>query len=544
MGTYLNLGNTGFEMIRNSLYVDKSELISFINSTINTAYKLTCVSRPRRFGKSFAAKMLCAYYDKSCDSRKLFQDLKIAGDKHFETHLNQYDVLYLDFTWFISNVREIRTVVSSMQQKVIAELRKLYPNAGQEDTLPETLEKIHSLTGSRFIIIIDEWDALFREAKEDIVLHEEYIRLLRGLFKSSQTDRMIAAAYMTGILPIKKYGTQSALTDFREYTMISPKKLAAYTGFTESEVKMLCQEHHIDFQQVKKWYDGYSFRQLSSIYNPNSVIETIRNEEYGTYWTQTETYESLKIYIDMNEDGLKETIIQMLGGAKCPLDIGTFQNDMTSIKSKDDVLTLLIHLGYLAYDPENKSVYIPNEEIRQEFIRAVKSGKHREIARMIMTSDQLLEDTLCMNSEAVASAVEAVHSAGTAPLFYNNEQALRSVIRFAYISSVDEFWEIQELPSGTGYADLVYLPKKGSSRPAMLIELKWNQDIDTAIRQIKNRNYPQVLESWGGEILLVCISYDLKTKHHTCKIEKYQKDERGNLHAIHHKAIRRTVPDH
>ena len=523
MGTYLNLGNTGFEMIRNSLYVDKSELISFINSTINTAYKLTCVSRPRRFGKSFAAKMLCAYYDKSCDSRKLFQDLKIAGDKHFETHLNQYDVLYLDITWFISNVREIRTVVSSMQQKVIAELRKLYPNAGQEDTLPETLEKIHSLTGSRFIIIIDEWDALFREAKEDIVLHEEYIRLLRGLFKSSQTDRMIAAAYMTGILPIKKYGTQSALTDFREYTMISPKKLAAYTGFTESEVKMLCQEHHIDFQQVKKWYDGYSFRQLSSIYNPNSVIEAIRNEEYGTYWTQTETYESLKIYIDMNEDGLKETIIQMLGGAKCPLDIGTFQNDMTSIKSKDDVLTLLIHLGYLAYDPENKSVYIPNEEIRQEFIRAVKSGKHREIARMIMTSDQLLEDTLCMNSEAVASAVEAVHSAGTAPLFYNNEQALRSVVVMAYLSCVDHYIRLEELASGKGYLDLLFLPAKTSTKPALLIELKWDKSAEEAIMQIADKEYVKLTQRfhYNGELLLVGINYSTKTKKHTCRIERY-----------------------
>jgi hypothetical protein len=311
------------------------------------------------------------------------------------------------------------------------------------------------------------------------------------------------------------------MTDFKEYTMLQPKKLAKYVGFTEQEVRKLCEAKHMDFDAVKRWYDGYSFHRVKSVYSPNSVMEAIENEEIANYWTRTETYDSLKVYIDMDFDGLKETVVQMLGGAHCSIDTGTFQNDMTSIQSKDDVLTLLIHLGYLAYDAEREEVYIPNEEVRREFIRAVKMGKHKEVSELVQNSDRLLAATLRMDGEAVAEAIEVAHSAGTAPLFYNDEQALRSVIRFAYLSCVDEFLRIEELPSGIGYADVVYLPKQGSAMPIMVVELKVNKSAEGAIAQIKNRNYPQVLEGFGSEILLVGVNYDEKSKKHTCMIEKY-----------------------
>ena len=278
-------------------------------------------------------------------SRKLFQNLKISEDPSFEKYLNRYNVIYLDITWFISNVPNIRDTVSYLQKKVIHELHNLYPHIQENDeTLPMILSEISVSTGEKFFIIIDEWDALFREAKENILLQEEYIQLLRGLFKSSLTDTMIEAAYMTGILPIKKYGTQSALTDFREYTMIQPKKLAEYVGFTESEVQYLCQKYHMDFNDMKKWYDGYSFRSIPSVYSPNSVMESIKNEEFATYWTQTETYESLRMYINADFDGLKEDIISMLAGNRCRITTRKFQNDMINIGSKDDIMTLLVHL--------------------------------------------------------------------------------------------------------------------------------------------------------------------------------------------------------
>lgn len=378
MGNYINLGNAGFQSVRKGLYIDKSGLISIVNKNLGTGDKLFCVSRPRRFGKSYAAKMLCAYYDRSCDSRDLFRGLEIEEDSTFAEHLNRYDVIYLDITWFISMAEDLNDVVSDIQSKVIRELRETFPQAEYADTLPETLAAICGVTGRKFIVIIDEWDALFREAKDNTSLQKEYLQLLRGLFKSGLTDKMIEAAYMTGILPIKKYGTQSALTDFTEYTMVSPGMMAPYMGFTEEEVKDLCRTYHMDFEEAKRWYDGYVFYKIKSVYSPNSVTRAIKNEEFGSYWTQSETYVSLKIYIDMDEDGLKETIVQMLGGARCQIDVSTFQNDMTTIASKDDVLTLLVHLGYLAYDAVNREVFIPNEEVRQEFLRAVKAGKHRQ----------------------------------------------------------------------------------------------------------------------------------------------------------------------
>ena len=530
MGNYLNIGNAGFVSARKGTYVDKTGMISFINRTLGTADKLTCVSRPRRFGKSFAAKMLCAYYDKSCDSRELFDGLEISGDASFEKYLNKYNVIYLDITEFTSDAfvkREMPNVVINLERKVIDELGAAYPDVARQDSLPNMLYDISEATGHKFIFIIDEWDALFRENRTDEFLQESYIRLLRGLFKNSgKTDRMIEAAYMTGILPIKKYGTQSAMTDFREYTMLAPRRLAEYVGFTEPEVRELCERFGMEFEEVRKWYDGYSFHRAKSIYNPNSVMEAVKNGELANYWTQSETYESLKIYIELDEDGLKEALVQMLGGARVKIDTISFQNDMTTIRCRDDVLTLLVHLGYLAYDSDEKTVRIPNEEIREEFVRAVAAGRHTEIAKLIRSSDQLLEATLNRDEEAVAAAIEEAHKAGTAPTFYNNEQALRSVIRAAYISCVDEYLKIDELPSGHGYADVVFFPKKNSSKPLLLVELKWNKTGEGAIRQIKNNDYPQALKGYGGDMLLVGINYDAKSKKHSCRIEAFLQDNR------------------
>lgn len=524
MGKYLNIGNAGFEAVRKGIYVDKTEMISYINGILGTTDKMMCVSRPRRFGKSFAAKMLCAYYDKSCDSRELFEGLDISKDATFKTYLNKYLVIYLDITLFTSRTSDINTVVRDINNEVTAEVTSVFKDIEAGKDLAETLLHVTEKTGEKFVMIIDEWDAIFREAKENTKLQKEYVTFLRSLFKSSWTDIVFEAAYITGILPIKKYGTQSAMTDFREYSMLAPKKLAEYVGFTESEVRSLCSKYDMDFEKMKKWYDGYSFNKVKSIYNPNSVMEAIKSEEFGNYWTQTETYTSLQFYIDMNEDGLKEAITQMLGDARIKIDVGTFQNDMTTMKSRDDVLTLLIHLGYLAYDANEKAVYIPNEEIREEFVRAVATGKHTELAKLIRNSDYLLEATLNRDEEAVAAAIEEAHRAGTAPTFYNNEQALRSVVRFAYISCVDEFLKIEELPSGHGYADVVFFPKKATTMPMLLVELKWNKTDEGAISQIKRNDYPQAIKDYGGEILLIGINYDAKSKKHTCVIEDYKKD--------------------
>lgn len=523
MGIYVNPGNASFrEALNSMIYVDKSRLLSYTNRVMKTKQKHICVSRPRRFGKSMAADMLVAYYSKGCDSRELFAGLAVEKEESFNLHLNQHHVIRLDMQQFLFQKTHLDIFIDKMQEAVIGELREAYGDCFQVDEygLPGVLRQLYARKGITFIFVIDEWDCVFRVARERKDIQKIYLDYLRGLFKEAQ---YVELAYMTGILPIKKYGTQSAMTDFREYSMISPKRLAEYVGFTEAEVNDLCRNYGMDFDELKRWYDGYSFSRIKSIYNPNSVMESIKNEELGNYWTQTETYTSLQVYIDLNEDGLKEAIVQMLGGARIPVDVGTFQNDMVSIRKKDDILTLLVHLGYLAYNSAEKSVSIPNEEIRQEFVRAVSTSRHKEVANLIRNSDMLLEHTLSMEEEKVAAAIQEAHRAGTAPLFYNNEQALRSVIRFAYISCIDEFLRIEELASGRGYADVVYFPKRGSAMPVLLIELKWNKTEDGAISQIKTNHYPEALQDYGREILLVGINYDVKSQKHTCKIERLGK---------------------
>ncbi len=522
MGRYLNLGNAGFQSIRKGLYVDKSGLIAFVNKTLGTKDKLTCVSRPRRFGKSFATQMLCAYYDKSCDSRDLFLDLDIAEQPDFESYLNQYPVIYLDITWFISTAKNLRDAVNYLQKEIITELLQAFPNVKTDQfSLPVALSDISDKTGQKFVIIIDEWDALFREAKEEHDLQEEYVQLLRGLFKSSQTDKMIEAAYMTGILPIKKYGTQSALTDFREYTMINPKKLAKYVGFTETEVRDLCQEHNMDFDEMKSWYDGYHFQKQNSIYSPNSVVEAIRNEEFSTYWTESETYESLRSYININMDGLKDMIIAMLGGEQCKISTRRFQNDMTSMKSADDVMTLLVHLGYLAFDSAKSEVYIPNREVADEFKNAVEGGNWGVIAETLSASEELLKATLAGDNELVAQRLDKVHEANTSILEYNNENALSCVITIAYFSAQREYDLVREMPAGKGFADILFLPKRTTDSLPLIVELKWDETAEGAIAQVKERNYPDALKNVHDTVLLVGINYNRKTKRHQCLIEKY-----------------------
>lgn len=347
--------------------------------------------------------------------RELFDGLEISKDSSFEKFLNKYNVIYLDITLFISRASHMRDVVRSINQEVLAEVEHMFDGIQKGTDLAETLLYATEITGGKFIMIIDEWDALFREAKDDVKLQKEYIAFLRGLFKSVWTDMIFDAVYITGILPIKKYGTQSAMTDFKEYTMTQPEPLETYIGFTEEEIRDLCADSEFAFETIQKWYDGYIIGNETHIYSPQSVTEAIRRKRIGNYWTQSETYESLKLYIELNEDGLKEAVVQMLGGGRIKIDVSTFQNDLTTIKSRDDVLTLLVHLGYLAYDIDNKAVYIPNEEVREEFIRALTTGKYMEIARLIRDSEHLLEMTLNMDEDAVALAIEKAHKAGTAP---------------------------------------------------------------------------------------------------------------------------------
>lgn len=525
MGNYLNPGNSGFARIRNDVYIDKSGLIGLINQTIDTSRCLTCISRPRRFGKSFAAQMLCAYYDRTCDSARLFNDLEIADDEHYKDYLNRYDVIYLDMTGVIGEAA-MMDIVPYIQRNIIRELTEQYPELKAAEGFAATLANAAKAAGNKFIMIIDEWDAPIRETAGHPELQKKYLEFLRSLFKNSgMTSKIFAAAYLTGILPIKKDGSQSAISDFWEYSMVKPRQFGKYAGFTEDEVKKLCDDFGSDFKMMKQWYDGYSFQDLVSVYNPNSVMKAIRNDDFDSYWTQTSAAESLMGYISLDFDGLGKTVSELVGGVEAKVDTKGFANDLVTFRDRDDVLTLLIHLGYLAYDQIEQKVRIPNEEIRLEFARAIRQTKRDDTIRRIRESEQLMEDTIHGNEEAVARQIEKIHEEEP-PLYYNNEQALRSVVKRAYFSYGDEYVMFEELPAGVGYADIVYLPKKDSVLPALVIELKWNQSAKTALEQIRDRRYPEAVRGYGGTVLLVGISYDKEApagkRKHQCRIEKYE----------------------
>lgn len=526
MGIFVNRGNASFRSARKSqIYVDKSGLLQYTNSVIDTEQRYICSSRPRRFGKTMAAGMLAAYYEKGCDSRALFADLEIGKDSSFEEFLNRYDVIHLDIAYLLVQVKDSLETVAYIQKCVIEELREIYPGILSEEDkmLPIALSKIHNGAGAEFVIIIDEWDAIFREKKYDENAQQAYVDLLRGLFKGEQSKDFVKLAYLTGILPIKKYDNESALNNFYEFTMTNPQMLAEYIGFTEQEVKKLCEEYEMDFSEAAWWYDGYSFRRMKHIYSPNSVVRAMLSGEYDNYWTKTAAYESLKNYISMDFDGLKETVVQVLAGGRCKADISGFENDMTSFKRRDDVLTVLIHLGYLAYDSETAEVYIPNEEVRGAFSTVIRDTDWTPVISAVQASDALLRATWERDAEAVVRGISEVHGANTSILEYNDENSLSCVITLAYYNAVNEYTLIREMPAGKGYTDIVFLPRKKSDKPAMVVELKYNKSVESAIAQIKKKQYPEALKEYQGNLLLVGISYRKKEKVYSCVIEEWEK---------------------
>ena len=526
MGRYINRGNNDFSQARNSsTYVDKSGLIAVINGTLFTEQRRSCVTRSRRFGKSMAANMLCAYYDRSCDSRPLFADLEIAKDPSFEKYLNKFPVIKLDLTDFTTRFKDNPDIVGLMQKELKDDIRKAYPGIiadDFDDDLMAMLSTIHQATGDSFIMVIDEWDAICREFEPKGKVMDSFVNWLRRMFKGNDTLNVFAGVYMTGILPIKKYNTESALNNFMEYSMVSPGRMASYLGFTKQEVMTLCRERGCDFDEMEKWYDGYVIGKEKSMFNPNSVIMSIIKDEYCSYWASTGAYDKVVTYIEMNYEGLKDDIIYMLSGGRCEVETTGFSNDMNDVRSKDDVLTVLIHLGYLSYDRENKECYIPNYEVRGEMENAVKSSGWR-VAQAITGSRKLLRATLDGDSDHVAQAIDKAHDENTSILSYNNENSLACVLNIAYIYAHNDYIIHRELPTGKGFADLTLIPRKNVDKPAIILELKYSQDVETAIDQIKRRQYTGKVAQYTGDILLVGISYDKREKRHTCLIETVSK---------------------
>ena len=525
MGHYVNPGNGSFKEILKSDYVDKTGLISVINNTISKQNRLTCVSRPRRFGKSYAAKMLAAYYDCSCDSHALFDGLEISKDTSYEEHINKYHVLYLDITGFMADTSLIG-LPSFIKEEIIEDLRETFPDVKPEKTLKNYLSRVVKETGRQFVAIIDEWDAPIRSQKSTLDTQMDFLEFQRSLFKSEITQTVFAAAYMTGILPIKKDGSQSAISEFWEYSIIRPKRFAPFMGFLEEEVRRICKKNQVSFEKMSDWYNGYHLETMEGeslpVYNPNSVMRASIDGDFQSYWSQSSSVNGAADYINLDFGGLGEAAEKLTAGLEVSYDIQTFQNDLTSFQSADDVLTLLTHFGYLTYDTQRGVGWLPNYEVRTEFGRMIHRIMHKETIRRLKESEQFLKDIIAGNENAVAANIQNVHMRESAPLWYNNEQALRAIVKLAFFTYRDHYIKLEELPGGTGYADLAYIPKRMDPSPALIIELKAGGTPQEAMEQIRSRNYPASVDGLGAGVVLVAVTYDKddKTKPHHCRIER------------------------
>ena len=422
MGVYFNPSNGSFTRARNSqIFIDKTGLIEYLNKRLSTEENCVALSHARRFGKSHAAGMIDAYYSLGCDSANLFEDTEIAKCSDFKKYMNKYNVIHIDVSSFWDYYKD--NIVEKIVEYIYKDFKKEFGDElDYQENIGYVLMSIYQNTNIPFVIIIDEWDCVIRNSNDKELVHK-YLQFLHSLFKSEESKSFLALAYITGILPIKKIKDESALNNFREYTMLDSYPITEYYGFTEEEVRDLCKEHDMDFDTTKAWYNGYLI-DGKHMYNPNSVSMAMDRNRFDSYWKNTSSFASINTFITLNYEGLKDDILKMLAGGRVRVNTNTFQNDFSTVASKDDALTALIHLGYLGYDADRKSAYIPNYEVATAFDAALQIGSWSEIAKSISKCDELLLETIDGNADRVAELIELAHETYTSVLTYNDENSL------------------------------------------------------------------------------------------------------------------------
>ena len=554
MGIHVNPDKSGFSEVIKQYYTDKTGLITYFNSVLSTKEKEIMFSRPRRFGKTITCNMLAAYYSVGAKSEKLFKGLEIEKDPSFKIHLNKHPVISFDLLAFkddwsgqdndwsdfdgnkptliqyIKNtiVKEIIEEYPEVQIAPTSSLRKAmlavsqYLKSEETENTPDQDDTVLETDFHKFVVIIDEWDLILREEKDNPSTVEDYIKFLRSLFRSQDTSFYLAGAYMTGILPIIRYNTQSALSDFKERTMLKPLMLAEYVGFTKEDVQRVCRKFGADEQLMREWYDGYSLPGVGEVYCPSSVMEAAKNDDYSSHWTVTAAMEAMTNYIYADLDGLADAMNKLLDGENVPIDPTAFQNRLDQVDTRDKVLTVLVHLGYLAYDDYTGTVRIPNLEVRLQMLNAFKESPNKEFFQRIERSEKLLAAAKGNDAGTVAEVLKEIHDERP-PIHYNNEQALRYVVLMGFNNSPrSRYTSFEELSSGDGFVDILFKPQKQSSEIPMLVELKYGESANKAIGQIYDKDYIAHLrkEGYHGNVLLVGINYSPYTKEHTCRIEK------------------------
>ena len=540
MGMYLNSISPYYlykSEFSRPYFVDKSEVLKDLIPFVFQGNSYICVTRPRRFGKTVMANMIGAFFGKGEDASEIFDNLKISQEENYRNHLNQHNVIYIDFSVVDDECTSYKEYIEAIKETLKSDLHLAYPDVAfrEKSSVREDLTRIFTEKKERFLFVLDEWDAVFHMPfikEED---KQSYLLFLKGLLKDKP---YVSLAYMTGILPIAKYSSGSELNMFIEYTMGTEAKFGDDFGFSDAEVDMLyqrflknCEEKGetpaVTREGLRYWYDGYYTKSGEKMYNPRSVAASLSNNNLGSYWTSSGPYDEIFYYVEHNVADVRKDLALMVAGEGVTSKIQEYAATSMNLSTREEILSAMVVYGFLSY--YKGKVYIPNKELMDKFDEMLrKEPSLGYVYQLAKESERMLQATLHGDTETMEEILAFAHNTETPLLSYNNETELSAIVNLVYLSARDRYRVEREDKAGTGFVDFIFYPEeKGDT--GIILELKIDHTPEEAIKQIRDKQY--VLRFKGklgekpkvtGRILAVGISYDRKTKEHHCKVEDLQ----------------------
>lgn len=534
MGMFLNSKapyETYKKITRDLYFVDKSMLLAELAPSFDSINCYCCITRPRRFGKTVMANMIGAFFGRTDQKEKIFDNLAISKTQAYGCHLNRHDVIYIDFSRAPKGCKSYEQYISRIENGMIVDLMAVYTRCGisADDAVWDALQKIYEQTDTKFLFVIDEWDAVFHMPFISREEQKEYLLFLKWLLKD---QAYVEFAYMTGVLPIAKYSSGSELNMFVEYDMAVSEKFSGYFGFSDAEVDGLYEIYQrqtvgskFSREELRDWYDGYYVAAGSQIYNPRSVVLALTDNQLRNYWTSSGPYDELFYYIRHNIEAVRDDVVLMVSGERIQAEIGQFAAVSMELNSREQIYSAMVVYGLLTY--ECGEVLIPNKELMDQYTELLLTEDSLGyVYRLAKKSEQMLQATLAGDTETMQEILEFAHNTESPLLSYNNEAELSAVVNLCYLSARNKYRVEREEKAGKGFADFIFYPLRKNA-DGIILELKINSTPKEALEQIKDKGY--VLRFMGkmgegkpftGRVVAVGISYDKKTKEHKCMIEK------------------------
>lgn len=537
MGMYVD-SKTAYLLYQNETkkpyFVDKSMLLKELFPLIEEGGEYICITRPRRFGKTVMANMISAFFNRSYDSADIFENLQIAEDKNYKKYQNHYPVIHIPFNDLMQPCLSYEDYIGRLEKQLIRDLRTAYPEVnidGETSAVSALLNILAADDDARFVFVLDEWDFIFHQSFATEENKKSYLMFLRNLLK----DRpYVLLAYMTGILPIAKYSSGSELNMFLEYTMATEEKFSRYFGFTEEEVDLLFDKYcrrtgeprYLTRGGLKSWYDGYYSKSGISLYNPRSVVTSLKNNNFGNYWSSSGPYDEIYYYIENNVSAVRDDLAVMAAGNAVSVKVWEYAATSMKLQTKEEIFSAMVVYGFLTY--RNGKVSVPNRELMDKFtVMLRKEPALGYVYRLAKESPRMLKATLSKDTDTMAEILSLAHDTEVPLLSYNNETGLTAVVNLVYLAARDYYRVEREGKAGRGYADFIFYPEADENADCIILELKIDSTPKSAIRQIKDKNYALKFKGrlgertrYSGRILAVGISYDRKKKEHSCKIEE------------------------